>query len=285
MAAVVNGIIESVFAENGTSRGIVFADCQNITVNNLYTFLYSNSVVFSANSNNVQITSLQSNYTKVAVLQSNDGVTCRGVKVSSLVSKTNEQFATFTSVIRCRGTGCNISIDEMDARNYNGYAVNNETGLNNSIRIGRLTLRQVPHNQTDNAGTNARGCRVNNSELIVDNVNIAELGFSPFTFEGTFQSKLYVNGGVISGLNATVPVVDISNTSTSSICEVQVGPPSGLALFNLQQYISPKYDRVRRPFPTVTERGRLAVKIPFIGNANTWKLSIRANTNAAGNAN
>lgn len=280
-----DGIIESVFAENGTSRGIVFADCQNITVDNLYTFLCSNPVVHSANNNNTIVKSLQSNYTKVAVVQVNDGVTVSGAKVGILVSKTNEQFSTFTSVIRCRGTGCDISINEMDARNYNGYATNNETGLNNSIRIGRLTLRQSPQNSTDTAGTNARGCRVNNSDLIVDSVNIGELGFSPFSLEGTFQSKIYVSGGVISGLNATVPVVDISNTSTSSICEVQVEPPTGLSLFNLQQYISPKYDRVRKPFPTVTESGRLAIKIPFIGNANTWRLSIRANTNAAGNAN
>ncbi|MFT8211577.1 MAG: hypothetical protein ACMZI0_15195 [Symbiopectobacterium sp.] len=213
------------------------------------------------------------------------GVTVRGAKVGILISKTNEQFSIFTSVVRCRGTGCDISIDDMDARNYNGYATNNETGLNNSIKIGRLMLRQAPHNSTDTAGTNARGCRANNSELIVDSANIAELGFAPFSLEGTFQAKIYVNGGVISGLNATVPVVDISNTSTSSICEVQVEPPSGLALFNLQQYISPRYDRVRRPFLTVTEGGRLAIKIPFIGNANTWRLSIRANTNSAGNAN
>ncbi len=280
-----DGIIESVFAENATSRGIVFADCQNITVNTLYTFLCSNPVVYSANNNNTIVKSLQSNYSKVAVVQVNDGVTVKGAKIGILVSKTNEQFSTFTSVVRCRGTGCDISIDDMDARNYNGYATNNETGLNNSIKIGRLTLRQAPHNSTDTTGVNSRGCRVNNSELIVDSVNIAELGFSPFTFEGTFQSKLYVNGGVISGLNATVPIVDISNTSTTSICEVQVEPPTGLALFNLQQYISPRYDRVHRPFPTVTEGGRLAVKIPFIGNANTWRLSIRANTNAAGNAN
>ncbi|MFT8211576.1 MAG: phage tailspike protein [Symbiopectobacterium sp.] len=71
-----DGIIESVFAENGISRGVVFADCQNITVNNLYTFLCSNSVVFSTNSNNTTVKSIQANYPKVAVIQINDGGYC-----------------------------------------------------------------------------------------------------------------------------------------------------------------------------------------------------------------
>lgn len=280
-----DGIIGNIFAEDSTGYGIELGNCQNITVDNLYSFLCNNPIVYSGNSNNTRINSVQANYTKIATVQTLDGIAVRGAKIGSLVSKHNEQLVTFTSVVRLRSDSCDLTIDEMDARNYNGYAINNETGINNSVHIGFLRLRQASFSTTDTAGVAAKGCRVNNMSLTVNEVDISELGFSPFEVTGTFASRLTVADGAIGGLNATVPVCNISNTSTSSRVEIQVEPPSGLALFNLQSVISPIYDRVRRPFPIVSEGGRQAIKIPFTGNANSWRVSITANTNPAGNAN
>lgn len=279
-----DGIIGNIFAEDSTGYGIELGDCQNITVDNLYSFLCNNPIVYSGNSNNTRINSVQANYTKIATAQTLDGITVRGAKIGSLVSKHNEQFGTFTSVVRLRSDSCDLTIDEFDARNYNGWAINNETGLSNSVHIGLLRLRQASFSATDAAGVAAKGCRVNNMSLTVNEVDISELGFSPFEVTGTFAARLTVADGAIGGLNSTVPVCDISNTSASSRIELQIEPPSGLALFNLQSVISPIYDRVRRPFPIVIEGGRQAVKIPFAGNANSWRLSITANSNPAGNA-
>jgi len=279
-----DGIIDNIFAEDSTGAGIVIGDCQNITVNNLYTFLCSNPVVYSGSSNNTRINNLQANYTLIATVQTNDGAVVRGAKIGSMVSKHNAQFGTFTSVVRLRSDSCDLRIDTMDARNYNGYAVNGESGLGNSVSIGVLKLRQQSFALSDTAGSTAKGCRVNNMTLSVDSVDIAELGFSPFEVPGAFQSALKVDGGIIGGLNAAVPICDISNTNDSSRIELQIEPPTGLSLFNLQSVISPIYDKVRKPFPIITEGGRQAIKIPFIGNANTWRVSITANTQPGGNS-
>ncbi|MDX7875425.1 hypothetical protein [Aeromonas veronii] len=279
-----DGVVGTIFAEDSTGFGVEIGDCQNLTIETLYSFLCKNPLVYSGDSNNTIVKSLQANYTKVAPIATLDGANVRGAKIGVCNVKQNVQYGTFKSVLQLRSDSCDLSIGEMDARNYNGYAVNNETGLSNSVHIGLLRLRQTPFAITDTAGVGAKGCRVNNLSLTVDEVDIAELGFSPFEVVGTFASTLKVDGGRVGGLNATVPICDISNTSSSSKVELQVEPPTGLALFNLQSVISPIYDRVRRPFPIVIEGGRQAVKIPFAGNANSWRVSITANSNPAGNA-
>lgn len=278
-----DGIIGNIFAEDSTGYGIEFGFCQNIIVDNLYTFLCNNPVVYSGDSNNTNITNVQANYTKIATVQTLDYANPRGAKISSLVSKHNSQYESFRSVIELRSTSCDLTIAEMDARNYNGYALNNATGLGNSVHIGFLRLRQRSFSLTDSIGVNARGCRVSNMSLSLDKVDISELGFSPFEFVGAFNSSLEVRGGRIGGLNAPVPVCNIENTSPGSNVILQVEPPTGLALFNLQSIISPTYNLVRNPFPVVEEGGRKAIKVPFIGNSNSWRVTISANTNSGGN--
>lgn len=278
-----DGIIGDIFCEDSTGYGLELGVCQNVTVDNLYTFLCNNPVIYTGNSNNTRVTNLQANYTKIATVTTTDNITVRGAKIGSLVSKHNIQYATFVGVVRLRSTACDLTIAELDARNYNGWAITNETGISNSVQIGLLRLRQASFSDTDTVGNSAKGCRVNNMSLTVEEADIQGIGFAPFEVTGTTRSVLNVRGGTISGLTANVPVCDISNTQPTTSVELQVEPPVGVPLFNAQGVVSVVYDKVRKPFPVVSEGGRLCVKIPFVGAANTWRLSITANPNAAGN--
>lgn len=279
-----DGIIDDLIIEDSTVNGVSFIGAQNIIINSIYSFLCNNPVIFKGDANNIQISSLQANYTKVAVIQANDGVGVRGVKFGIVSVNQNEQFSTFASCIRLRGDVVEMSINTFDARNYNGYAFNAESGVGGDVHIGFLKLRQAPNNPSYTKGSQAKGCRVNNCKLTVDNVDIAELGFAPFEQTGSFVSTLRVEGGAVYGLNAAVPVVDISTTNSGSSCYLGVEPPSGLALFNQNAYIVPEYAGIKRPFPLVTENSRKAIKIPFTGNGSAWMLTIYANTNPQGGA-
>jgi len=279
-----DGIIENLFLDDKTGYGVEIGNCQNITIDNIYSFVCKVPLVYSGSSNNTVINNLQANYTLISTLQTLDGAVVRGAKIGRFVSKHNMQYSTFESVILLRSESCDIYICEMDARNYRGYALNNASGLGNNVRIGFLKLRQESFNPSDNVGISSKGCRVNNMSLIIDVVDIGELGFSAFEVVGDYKSNLVVKSGSFGGFNSPVPVCNIDTKSELSNVEIQVEPPKGCALFNLQDVIVPIYDKVRKPFPIVEESGRKAIKIPFSGEVNCWRVTISASTNPSGNA-
>lgn len=280
-----DGIIGKLFVEDSTSIGVRLLACQNITIQSIYSYVTNTPVEVFGNCNNIDIGTLQANYTKVAVLQTNDSVAAGRIRINNLVCNQNEQYGTFTSVIRTRSASCDISIGNMDARNYNGYAINNETGIGNNVSVDRLSLRQTPNNATYTLGTTAKGVRSNNSNVTVGYADIAGLSDSPFEFAGTVQSaRLEVNGGVIGTFAGSNRLTNITGT-VGSVTLRNLRNSSGVGLFNAQASINPTWENIISPFPSVSEGGRLAIKIPFVGYGNAWNLTIRANVAPGGNAN
>ncbi|WP_288076009.1 hypothetical protein [Pseudomonas sp.] len=279
-----DGVFGKLFLEDSTGYGIKLGACQNLIFPSVYTFVCSNPVVISGNCNNINFGVVQSNYTKVAVVQTLDGVEAGRVSISSLVCNQNEQYLSFTDVINMRSNSCELRIASMDARNYTGFAVNNSSGLGNKVFIGSLVLRQQPNKPSYTVGNGARGIRVNNCEVSVGNADIQGLATSPFEFVGTFSQSLKVDSGVIGNFGGTGKVVNI--TGTNGWVQLQaINNASGVGLFNHQQFVAPAWSGVIRPFPLQVENGRRAVKIPFCGKASAFNVTISANPSPGSNPN
>jgi hypothetical protein len=281
-----DGIIGRIFIEDSTSRGLVFGDCQNLVIDEIYSFLCSNPIIVTGTPNNIDIGMVQTNYTLIAPLQINDGATPVNFKIGRLVCNQNVQYGTFVAPVRCRGNNSDIRIDRLEAYNYNGYAVINESGLGNVIRIGTAVLKQTKSKSDYNQGTTARGFNANNCKIVVDNLitdTLSQQAIGAVT--GTFASSLEVNSGSIAGQVATTELITITNTSALSFVRVKdLDNKTGKNLFAPQSTVEVTYGEVKNPFPIVSEGGRSALKIPF-NRASLYELTIRANTNSSGSPN
>lgn len=281
-----DGIIGKIFAEDSTGYGVRLGDCQNIQIGHLYTFLCNYAVQVTGYAQNIDIGTIQANYTKNNVFDTQSGIACGRINVSNLVCNQNEQYGTFTGVVRLRSSGCDINITNFDARNYSGYAIDFNTGLGNRVTLGRLHLRQAPNNPAYTLGTTAKGVNVNNGYVDIGRVDIDGISSSPFEFKGSLAAgTLRVGGGRIGSYSTATPVVSISATVNGSVELSSITNDSGKALFNAQAVVRPIWSDIKNPFPIVSEGGRQAVKIPFVGRANSWNVTVRANPNPGGNGN
>lgn len=279
-----DGIIGQIVVEDSSSIALRLGNCQNIVFDALYTFSCVSPVVISGPCNNIDIGLVQANYSTTSVVSTLDGTTSGRVSIGKLVCNQNVQYGTFTSVVRTRSSGCDIRIGDLDARNYNGFAVNNETGLGNVVSIGHAKLRQTPNNPAYAIGTTAKGFRVNNSRLTVQHLDSDGISDSPFLYDSTVDptSFLRVYSAKIGTHVAVTPVLAITGTQgTISLAGVENN--STKALFN-SAAVKVAFKNCTTPFPVVSEGGRLAIKIPFSGNVNSWSMTVSANTNPSGNA-
>lgn len=279
-----DGLIGQVSVEDSSSIALRLGNCQNIVMDALYTFSNISPVVVAGTAYNVDIGILQANYSTTSVLSTSDGITCGRISIGKLVCNQNVQYGTFTSVIRTRSSGCDIRIGELDARNYNGWAWNNETGLGNSVSIGFAKLRQAPNNPVSTLGTTAKGFRVNNSRLTIQHLDTDGISDSPLTYDSTVDATSFLR--VISakiGTHVTAaPVLLVSGTQGSiSLTGVENG--SGKALFG-NSSLKVNFKNCTNPFPVVSEGGRQAIKIPFSGNVSSWSMTVVANTNPGGSS-
>lgn len=279
-----DGVFGKLFLEDSTGYGVRLGDCQNLIFPSIYTFVCNNPVVVAGNCNNINIGILQANYTTVAVLQTLDGTASGRISIESLVCNQNAQYVTFTDVVNLRSSSCDIRIDSFDARNYNGFAINNSSGINNKVQIGFLKLRQAPNKPSYTLGVAARGVRVNNCDIQIDNIDIAGLATSPFEFVGSFNQNLTINSGTVGTFGGTGKVVNITGTN-GTVNLYGIRNQSGIGLFNHQQYVNPTWGNITNPFPIVSENGRTAVKVPFCSLGSALSVTVKANTAPAGNAN
>jgi hypothetical protein len=273
-----DGVINQLVVEDSTGNGVQIDNSQNIIINAIYSFVANIPVILYNSTQNIEIGILQANYSKVAVLMTTDGSNIGRVRIESLICNQNEQYVTFTSVVRARSATCDISIGHLDARNYNGYAINSETGLGNVISVDYLKLRQIPNNPNYMLGTSAKGVLVNNCNVRIGYANVDGINDSPFTLTGNYPSYLLIDGGLIGIYTGSNTVLNISGTN-GNVYLYNLINQSSLPLFNAQGYISPEWANITNPFPVILENGRYAIKIPFLGSANTWNATILARTN------
>lgn len=277
-----DGVIDKIVLEDSTRTGVLLSGCQNILINQLYTFLCDKPLVIGEGSRNINIGMLQANYTKESVISTLDSTSSGKVQIGELTCNQNEQYGSFTSVIRTRSNSSDIRIESMDARNYNGYAANNESGLGNSLSIGFVRLRQSPFASDNTVGNSAKGFRVNNNYVNIDNVDISDISTYAFEFSSAFDSSLNVFSGRIGSIYGS-EVLNISGSSGSIILR-SINNFSSKPLFNAQSNINPVWSNILNPFPIISEGGRYAVKIPFVGYCNSWSITVSANTATGGNA-
>lgn len=278
-----DGVIGRIFMEDSSVNGLVLGTCQNLVIDELYTFNMGTPLLIKGNPNNITIGMLQANYSNVSGIQTNDGTTPRNVTIGTFIFNQNTQHA--ASAVRLRSSSCDIRIDRMEAYNYNGYAVTNETGVSNSVDIGKAVLKQQRSKDDYSQGTTAKGfnannCKISVGELITDTLASAAIG----VVTGTFTASITVKGGTIAGQVATTPLVEITNTSAGSFVRLaDLDNKSGKPIFGPQSVVEVSFTRVKNPFPIVTEGGRSAIKIPF-NKASMYEFVLRANTNPAGNS-
>lgn len=281
-----DGIVDELIIEDGTVNGMNFAGGSNHVIGTVYTFLVDNPVIFTGDCSNIDIDTIQCNFTEVSCLQTNDSLDIGRVHIGKLVCNQNAQFGTFTSVIRTRSNSSDITIGHLDARNYNGLAVNNETGLGNRVHIKHAKLRQTPNVTGYTVGTTAAGIRANNSSVTVDYLDAAGLSDSPLRLDGTFAASIEVNKAKIGTFTTSDPVCDITNTSSSSTCKLfNIDNQSSKELFNAQATVDVIFRDCIKPFQNQTESSRIAIKIPFSSNTSVYEVTVTANTNNVGNGN
>lgn len=279
-----DGNVGRLFMEDSSSRGLVFEDCQNIIIDEVYSFLCSNPCIITGNPNNIDIGILQTNYSDVASLQTNDATNPRNFKIGRLVCNQNAQFGSFVSPIRLRSASSDIRIDRFEAYNYNGYALINETGLGNVVDIGTAILKQQRSNDAYTQGTTAKGfdtnnCRVTVEKLKTEGLQNASIG----RLRGSQVAKLKIKSGSSKGQVDSTDLIEISNTvSSSSVRVTDFDNETDFALYNTQDNVEVTFSRVKNPFPVIVENSRNAVKIPF-NKAGLYELTMRCNTNPSGN--
>ena len=281
-----DGVFGDLFLEDSTGIGVAIKNCQNLIFTNIYTFVCNNPVVFIEDNNNIDIGTIQANYTKVAVIQANDGANLRRVNVEKVVCNQNMQYSTFTSVVRLRSNSSDLRIGTLDARNHNGWAFNNETGLSNSIEIENLILRQTPNNPVYTTGNEAKGFRVNNCRVRIGRLDVVGLAGSPFVISGTFAKSLDVSGkGFIGAFTGSTVVEYLTGLSGSTEVNLEnIENNSGKPLFPAVSGALQTFKNIIRPFPIVSESSRFAIKIPFNGTSSSYVIDVRANTVPSGNA-
>ena len=278
-----DGIIGRIFLETGSNRGLVFNQCQSLVIDEIYSFDMQTPIEVAGNCNTVDIGLAQLNFSQVAPVQFNDGTESRAVTINKLIVNQNAQFGGFTSCVRLRSASCDLRIDEMECYNYNGFAVNNETGLGNKVNIGRAKLRQQRNNDLFTQGTDAQGFRANNCQIRIGSVDTDTIADSVGIVAGTFQSILRIDSATLGGQTASNPVVNISNTaSNSSVLLTDIQNNTGQELINSQSSVAVSFKRITNPFQIVAEGGRNAIKIPF-RSASCFDFTLRANTNPGGN--
>jgi len=86
-------------------------------------------------------------------------------------------------------------------------------------------------------------------------------------------------GGTIGTNNTTNPEFYITNTNSSSyVIARNINNFSNNNLFATQANVPINYPSSNSVYKVATQGGRLAINIPFVGNANAWEITIYADT-------
>ena len=277
-----DGVFESLMIEQGSGQGVALGDCQNVTIKSLYSFVTNSPVYFRGDSNNINIINMQANYTRNFVIGGDSSATVRGFSVDNLVCNQNIQYPTFYACVFLQQALSDVYIGRMDARNYNGRAID-ITASNNTLRIGSLKLRQSPFNPSYTTGNEAAGCYVRDGSLLISSADIQQTATAPLIMLGSSPSVSLL-GGVVASFTGN-EILNISSTGGFARLDNFINN-SLKPLFNPVTNVAPKWKGVANPFPVITEGGRTAIKIPYCNRAGSWNIGIVANVNTvAGGGN
>lgn len=277
-----DGLIDQLIFDSDTAIGINFGDtAQNVSINSIETFVTNVALNVTGTPNNLDIGSMQCNYVTGQGINFAPSSASGRIRINNFVVNQNIQYTTFVSPIYIQGTSCDLSIGNMDARNYNGYAIDGGGGTSNKIYVEKMILRQTPNRSSYTTGGSAKGVNVNGINLIIDYFDAYGLQSTSFIVQGSGIATLKVNGGTIGTNNAVGinPEFYITNTNTQSyVFANNINNFSGNNLFAEQSSVPFNYYGSKTPFKIVLENSRNAIKIPFLGNVNAWEVVIYADT-------